>query len=180
MSQPSYDSSTQFPTAPLPPAPTRKAFHKRPAVWAVAAALVIGVGIGNASGGTEETSAAAPASISAEPTPSEVAPRTPAPVTVTVTPPPTSTSSAPAEATTPVVDFAMPDLVGLDLQSAQDTVQDNGVLVSLSHDLRGMRQQVLDSNWVVCTQNIPAGQRVTGDVEGTIDLGVVKREESCP
>jgi hypothetical protein len=34
--------------------------------------------------------------------------------------------------------------------------------------------------WMVCTQNVPPGQRVTGDVEGAIDLGVVKREEFCP
>jgi hypothetical protein len=68
----------------------------------------------------------------------------------------------------------------MDLQSAQDLIQTNGVFFSTSHDLRGSRQQVLDSNWIVCTQNVPAGQQVTGDVEGAIDLGVVKREESCP
>jgi hypothetical protein len=74
----------------------------------------------------------------------------------------------------------MPALVGLDLQTAQNVIQGNGVFLSRSHDLLGMRNQVLDSNWVVCTQNIPVGQQVTGDAEGLIDLGVVKREESCP
>jgi hypothetical protein len=74
----------------------------------------------------------------------------------------------------------MPDLVGLDLQSAQDAVQDLGVFYSVSHDLLGSRNQVLDSNWIVCDQNVAPGQRVTGDVEGQLDFGVVKREESCP
>jgi len=164
----------------MPPDPGKRPFHKRPAVWAVAAALVVGVGIGNAGDESEEASASAAASTSATPSPVAVAPpTTQAPVTVTVTQtPPPATSSAPA--TTPVVDFAMPDLVGLDLQTAQNMIQGDGVFLSRSHDLLGMRNQVLDSNWVVCTQNIPAGQQVTGDAEGLIDLGVVKREESCP
>lgn len=38
----------------------------------------------------------------------------------------------------------------------------------------------MDGNWKVCDQNIAAGERVTGEVEGAIDLGVVKLEESCP
>ncbi|GAA4314107.1 hypothetical protein GCM10023162_20340 [Klenkia terrae] len=39
---------------------------------------------------------------------------------------------------------------------------------------------MLDSNWIVCDQNVAAGQQVTGEVEGSIDFGVVKREEGCP
>ncbi|QNG35587.1 hypothetical protein F1C76_02280 [Geodermatophilaceae bacterium NBWT11] len=74
----------------------------------------------------------------------------------------------------------MPSLVGLDLQTAQDTIQTFGVFLSVSHDLLGSRNQVLDSNWIVCDQNVAPGQQVTGDVEGGIDLGVVKREETCP
>lgn len=74
----------------------------------------------------------------------------------------------------------MPDLVGLDLQSAQNAVQDLGVIYSVSHDLLGSRNQVIDSNWVVCTQNAAPGQRVSGEVEGQLDFGVVKREERCP
>lgn len=107
MSQPPYEPSGQFPTAPLSPARVKKPLHKRPAVWAVAAA-------------------------------------------------------------------------GVDLQTAQNTIQSNGVFMSRSHDLLGMRNQVLDSNWIVCTQNIPAGQQVTAEAEGLIGLGVVKREEPCP
>jgi beta-lactam-binding protein with PASTA domain len=74
----------------------------------------------------------------------------------------------------------MPDVVGMDLQSAQNLIQTYGTFLSRSHDLLGSRSQVLDSNWIVCDQNIPAGQQVPGDAEGLIDLGAVKREESCP
>ena len=51
----------------------------------------------------------------------------------------------------------MPNAVGMDLQSAQNLVQDNGVFLSTSHDLLGSRQQMVDSNWIVCDQNIPPG-----------------------
>ena len=74
----------------------------------------------------------------------------------------------------------MPDLVGTDLQTAQDTIQTYCVFLTVSHDLLGTRNQVLDSNWIVCDQNVAAGQQVTGEVEGSIDFGVVKREEGCP
>src|SRR4051794_18912132 len=80
----------------------------------------------------------------------------------------------------PAVNFTMPNFVGMDLQSAQNLVQTNGVFFSQSHDLLGSRNQLVDSNWLVCDQNIPAGQQVTGDAEGAIDFGVVKRGEACP
>ena len=74
----------------------------------------------------------------------------------------------------------MPKFVGMDLQSAQNAVQTHGIFYSKSHDLRGSRHQILDSDWVVCTQNIRPGQQVTSDIEGQIDFGVVKRTETCP
>ena len=117
---------------------------------------------------SSEPSTAAP-TIPLQQSPSE------APVPPTSTAPPAPTT--PAE---PAVDFAMPDFVGMDLQSAQDLVQTNGVWLSVSHDLLGSRNQAIDSNWMVCDQNIPPGAQVAGDAEGQIDLGVVKREEFCP
>jgi hypothetical protein len=181
-------------TAPLlAAAPPQKPFLKRPWVWGVAAALVVGIGIGNASAGSDEvvpseaaatsTSSSTAASSTPAPPPSVVPPAAVAPTPSPTVPPPAPSTPPPPAPTTPpppVVDFAMPGLVGLDLQTAQNTVQTFGVFLSRSHDLLGSRNQVLDSNWVVCTQNIPPGQRVTGDAEGLIDLGVVKREESCP
>ncbi len=75
----------------------------------------------------------------------------------------------------------MPDEVGQGLQNAQDDIQrvsGDPVFVSHSHDLLGSRFQVLDSNWQVCSQNVPKGERV-GPV-GHIDFGVVKTSETCP
>jgi hypothetical protein len=74
----------------------------------------------------------------------------------------------------------MPDMTGQVLQDAQDALQALGVLYSVSHDDLGIRHQVLDRDWKVCDQNIPAGQQVTGNVEGQIDFGVVKLSETCP
>jgi hypothetical protein len=117
---------------------------------------------------------------------------TASPATVTVTsqapaPAPSSTASAPTSAVAPSaaataagVDFPMPDMTGQVLQDAQDGLQSLGVLYSVSHDALGSRHQVLDRDWKVCDQNIPAGQQVTGDVEGQIDFGVVKLSEQCP
>ena len=117
---------------------------------------------------------------------------TASPATVTVTsqapaPAPSSTASAPTSAVAPSaaataagVDFPMPDMTGQVLQDAQDGLQSLGVLYSVSHDALGSRHQVLDRDWKVCDQNIPAGQQVTGNVEGQIDFGVVKLSEQCP
>ena len=124
-----------------------------------------------------EASTAAPSTPSVSAVPSSAVPSTPATVPPTpATVPPTTT----AVGTPTGVDFVMPDLVGSDLQSAQDTVQELGVSYSVSHDLLGGRNQVIDSNWIVCDQNVAPGQRVAGDVEGQLDFGVVKREERCP
>lgn len=159
-------------------------------VLPVAGLTVIGLGgllLGGIDGGTETTAAAtpsseasqvpstAPATTSAQPARTATTePSTSAPLTTTVPPP---TTAAP---TSSGVDFLMPDLVGSDLQSAQDAVQELGVFYSVSHDLLGSRNQVLDSNWIVCDQNVTPGQRVTGEAEGKLDFGVVKREEQCP
>ncbi|MGY1810148.1 hypothetical protein ACI8AF_22505 [Blastococcus sp. SYSU D00669] len=141
----------------------------------VIAALAV---IGTALNKKDDETASASASES-----SSSQPALPPPSSAPVVPPVASTPStvAPTEAPqAPVVNFAMPDFVGMDLQTAQNLVQANGVFLSLSHDLLGSRNQMVDSNWVVCDQNIPAGQQVTGDVEGLIDFGVVKRGEPCP
>lgn len=104
----------------------------------------------------------------------------PAAVVSTFAAAPTPVVTTPAPASAAFVAFAMPKFVGTDLQSAQNAVQTYGVFYSTSHDLRGSRHQVLDSDWIVCTQNIPPGQQVTSDIEGQIDFGVVKRSETCP
>ncbi|MPQ96465.1 hypothetical protein GB931_00710 [Modestobacter sp. I12A-02628] len=156
---------------------------KRPGFWAVVA-IVVAIGAAGNAGKDDASTATAPAPTStvastSAPAPSTPAPLPPAPTSPVAVAPPTVVP-APTTVAAPVVDFLMPDLVGLDLQTAQNVIQTNGVFLSLSHDLLGSRAQLLDSNWMVCDQNIAAGERVTGEVEGTIDLGVVKREEPCP
>ena len=106
-----------------------------------------------------------------------------APTTSAVIAAPTvSTQAPPSQAPTsaPFVAFAMPTFVGMDLQSAQNGVQSHGIFFSKSHDLRGSRHQILDSDWIVCTQNVAPGQQVTSEIEAQIDFGVVKRSETCP
>ncbi len=158
-------------------------------VGGLAVIAIVGALVGLGGNDEPDTSAAAtstsrsPASPSAAPstTPSQPAPSSAVPSTTSAAPATTvAPSPTTAGATTSGVDFVMPDLVGLDLQSAQNAVQDLGAFYSVSHDLLGSRNQVIDSSWVVCDQNVAPGQRVTGDVEGEIDFGVVKREERCP
>jgi hypothetical protein len=78
--------------------------------------------------------------------------------------------------------WTMPDLTGSNLQDAQDTIQkltDNAIFVTTSHDATGARrQQVLDRNWKVCSQNVPPGKTITADMR--IEFGAVKLDESCP
>jgi hypothetical protein len=147
-------------------------------LFIVVAGLVVVGAIGSAIGGNDADTNPAAASSTlqvATPSSSAVVPPTVAPVV----PPPAVAPPAP-ETTPAAVRFAMPNLVGVDLQTAQNQVQTHGVFFSKSHDLLGSRNQLVDSNWIVCDQNIPPGQQVTGDAEGAIDFGVVKREESCP
>lgn len=78
--------------------------------------------------------------------------------------------------------WVMPNLVGSNLQAAQDQIQavtGNPIFITLSHDATGRgRNQVLDSNWKVCSQNVAPGAPFT---EGTkIDFGAVKLAEKCP
>lgn len=75
----------------------------------------------------------------------------------------------------------MPDLVGSNLQEAQDAIQaltDFGITVTTSSDATGAgREQVLDRNWLVCSQSVPPGSTITA--ETMINFAVVKLDESC-
>jgi hypothetical protein len=182
--QPWYPRQGQPPGSP--PLTTLKKgtpVYLRP--WFAVLALVLVVGaIGSAlKGGDDEGTPAAAATttvtqtVTATPSTQPVLPPVPSTPPPAVTP---STTTAPPPPPAPVVDFAMPSVVGMNLQDAQNLIQTNGVFLSLSHDLLGTRNQLVDSNWRVCDQNVPAGQRVTGPAEGAIDFGVVKLEETCP
>lgn len=76
--------------------------------------------------------------------------------------------------------WQMPDVVGVDLQAAQDTVQVlTGFQVPVTtHDRTGAaRTQVLDVEWRVCSQTPDAGTDISPG--SMVDLGVVRWEEDC-
>lgn len=126
-------------------------------------------------------------------------------VTATTAPPPVaiveSTTLAPATTTAPVVtaapevtvvsdtsppganpfggnspeDFLMPAVICLNLQEAQDEIQDHGVFLSRSEDATGNdRMQLNDSNWQVVAQYPDPGTPIG---EGEAVLSVVKYGE---
>jgi hypothetical protein len=79
--------------------------------------------------------------------------------------------------------WTMPNLMGKDLQGAQDAIQSltaDAVWFSSSTDLTGKdRMQIDDRNWVVCTSTPAPGAPITENTK--IDFGVVKKDiESCP
>lgn len=79
--------------------------------------------------------------------------------------------------------WQMPDVIGMDLQGAQDMVQsatDGDVWFSSSTDLTGQgRAQFSDRNWQVCTSSPPPGATITASTD--IDFGVVRIDvEDCP
>jgi len=78
--------------------------------------------------------------------------------------------------------WTMPDLIGVDLQGAQDAIQsvtDGEVWFSSSTDLTGQgRAQIMDRNWIVCSSTPPPGAAYTTTT--SIDFGVVRDTETCP
>jgi hypothetical protein len=78
--------------------------------------------------------------------------------------------------------WTMPDLIGKDLQGAQDEIQsltDDEVFFTDSHDVSGEdRSQILDRDWQVCTQDPAPGEKLTPDTN--VDFGVVRVSEQCP
>jgi hypothetical protein len=98
----------------------------------------------------------------------------------TVAAPPTGVGAAPAPT---AQSWSMPNLIGSNLQDAQDAIQrltNNEVFYTGSTDLTGKgRNQILDANWQVCTSTPPPGSTITKDT--IIDFGVVRVDsESCP
>ncbi len=105
---------------------------------------------------------------------------------VAVAPPPTGApapSSSVATVAPAAQSWTMPDLIGNNLQDAQDAIQaltDYEIFYSGSTDLTGRgRMQILDANWQVCTSTPPPGASITKDTP--IDFGVVRIDtENCP
>ncbi|MCZ9352976.1 hypothetical protein NGM36_24935 [Streptomyces mutabilis] len=71
----------------------------------------------------------------------------------------------------------LPDLVGQDLQAAQDAAQAAGFYALDDQDASGQgRLQVMDRNWTVCSQEPAAGTHPT---DTPVTLFAVKDTESC-
>ena len=106
------------------------------------------------------------------------------PTSSTATAPTTATTTAATTVTTmaattvtgntsSAAKITVPDVVGKDLQFAQDTMQAAGLYILTSHDSTGLgRSQVLDRNWQVTDQTPAAGSRVAADT--LVDLGARK------
>jgi hypothetical protein len=75
--------------------------------------------------------------------------------------------------------FIMPNVVGMNLQEAQDELQSLGSYILSQDDATGQgRFQVLDSNWQVCSQDQAPGE--TFDLAELVNLTAVKLSETCP
>ncbi|MGV9827854.1 PASTA domain-containing protein [Gordonia sp. NPDC003429] len=72
----------------------------------------------------------------------------------------------------------MPDVVCMNLQAAQDRIQEAGVFFSRSTDATGEgRHQILDRDWIVVAQDPTPGTPIS---EGEPNLSVVKMGEPNP
>jgi beta-lactam-binding protein with PASTA domain len=130
--------------------------------WIIVGVLGIG-GIGSALGGGTDDSAA--------PTPPTAAPTAPPAAT---DPPQTTTNDTLLGGEQPE-DSLMPNVVCMNLQDAQNEIQNNGVFFSRSEDATGQgRNQINDSNWQVVGQTPEPGLPIG---EGEALLFVVKYGE---
>jgi hypothetical protein len=93
----------------------------------------------------------------------------------------TTTTTAPTTSAAPRR-FTMPELVGVNLQDAQDRIQSvtgDPLFLTSSHDATGrQRMQIRDRDWKVCSQNVAAGAHF--EMKAKIDFGAVKLTEDCP
>lgn len=93
-----------------------------------------------------------------------------------------TTQPMPATTTASAASWVMPNLVGMNLQEAQDAIQaltDHAVFFTSSRDATGQgRAQVLDSNWKVCSQSVRPGDAITATTK--IEFATVKLDERCP
>jgi hypothetical protein len=136
---------------------------RRPAIIAAA------FGVALALAGCQNTPAVAPPA-DASPSAGQEVPAVPAP------------AASPGVLAPARQQWMMPNLVGTNLQAAQDQIQaltGNPLFVTSSHDAtKRNRNQIMDSNWTVCSQDIPPGAPITST--SRIDFGAVKIGERCP
>jgi hypothetical protein len=106
--------------------------------------------------------------------PTSVSPSTDAPTT-TASPIATTDDGANPFGGNDAEDGLMPSVVCMNLQDAQNEIQDHGVFASGSEDATGQgRSQIIDSNWQVVAQDPDEGTPI-GEFDAT--LFVVKYGE---
>ena len=80
-----------------------------------------------------------------------------------------------APTSTNIPNVVMVDVLCMNLQDAQNLVQDQGVFLSRSKDASGQdRNQIYDRNWIVVGQNIPVGAAIG---ENEVVLSVLRDDE---
>jgi hypothetical protein len=145
--------------------------YKRKRVWipAVAALLIIGGAVGN--GGSDDgTKASSPAPVA---TVTETAPAAEAPAPADDAKDVAATKSPEGDSGTGV----LPNMVGKNLQAAQDGAQAAGFWMLDDQDASGQgRLQVFDRNWKVCSQEPAPG---THTLDTPVTFYAVKYGESC-
>jgi hypothetical protein len=78
----------------------------------------------------------------------------------------------------PLETFVMPNLVGMNLQLAQDLLQSKGSYLVDQEDFKGLgRFQLIDSNWKVCSQSPTSGKKIL--TSSLVTLSSVKLSERC-
>lgn len=155
--------------------------HVRKSAGAAAGALLIALVIAGCGGGADtattttvtETATAAVATeteVSTTEPPTTEAPTTEAPPPMTHA---TATTAPPEEPAT------MPDVVCMNLQDAQNKIQDAGVFFSRSTDATGRgRSQILDRNWIVVAQTPDPGTPI-GEGDAVLSAVKIGESDSC-
>ena len=92
---------------------------------------------------------------------------------------PLATTPVTAEVTPAAAPAIMPNVVCMNLQDAQDTIQSAGVFFSRSADATGAgRRQLVDSNWIVVDQTPSAGSPF-GEIEAVLSAVKIGEPNPC-
>lgn len=151
----------QPPGPPWPP--EKKGLSRNAKIGIGAGAFLLLAVIGLATGGGSGGSTASPATTTAAANAPAVAPTT-APAAAPV-PAPLTSAPTPAAAVTPVAERkAVPNVVGMDHQAAQDALQAAGFYLLAEEDSTGQGRLLLwDRNWLVVSQDPVAGTVIGTD-----------------
>ncbi|GAA4674318.1 hypothetical protein GCM10023197_32330 [Gordonia humi] len=91
----------------------------------------------------------------------------------------TTTTTEAVESSTQASTAIMPDVVCMNLQAAQNRIQEAGVFFSRSEDATGQgRAQILDRNWVVVSQTPDPGTEF-GEGEAVLSAVKIGEPGSC-